>query len=145
MKLINKKVAAISAIALTASVSSFSTPQPANAQVVELATSAISAIFNRPPRPLPNQIYNFGTGNANGNTFNFCLFPCLPNPTNVSVPTAVRPIVPTQGSFSSSSVQTQTGTIPPRFPVPPQAAPQPTPPRPLLVVPPIRLPINLPL
>jgi len=53
------------------------------------------------------------------------------------------------GSFSQSRVSTQTGTLPPGvrppMPFPGAVVPQPTPPRPALVLPPIRLPINLPL
>jgi hypothetical protein len=169
MKRIHQKLAVLSALTLTTTVTTFSTPQPANAQLVELAAGAISSIFNRPPRPLPNQSYSFGTGNLNSNTFNLCLFPCLPTPNSIPspvrfpVPTAAAPIapspigapVPTNGSFSSSTVQNQTGTVPPGFipptavrpgyPVPPQVAPQPVAPRPVLVMPPIKLPINLPL
>jgi hypothetical protein len=128
MKGINKKVAALSAIALTVSFSTLATPEPAEAQVLELATSAINAIFNRPRKPIPNQTYIFGTNNLHSN--NFCLFPCAPTPpVNVAPPPQAIP--PT--------------AVRPGFTVPQQAAPQPTPPRPILVVPPIKLPINLPL
>jgi hypothetical protein len=141
MKGINKKLTALSVIALTASVSTVATPQPANAQIVELATSAINAIFNRPPKQIPNQTYIFGTNNFQSNSL--CLFPCAPTPPQVSAPLAappqnippgaIRPGYPVQPQFSSQVA-------------PPQVAPQPvTPPRPVLVVPPIKLPINLPL
>jgi hypothetical protein len=53
------------------------------------------------------------------------------------------------GSFSQSRVFNQTGTLPPgvrpAMPFPGAVGAQPTPPRPTLVLPPIRLPINLPL
>lgn len=165
----HKKLTTLSIIAISVSISTISIPQPASAQVLELATGALNALLNRPPKPLPNHNFSFGTNNANGNNFNLCLFPCTPG----SIPSAVRfPTVPglgaptvsstlisPQGSFSQSSVSTQTGTLPPgirpgmplqqgiipgaSMPVMPQTI-QPTPPRPAVVIPPIRLPINLP-
>ncbi|MBE9168775.1 hypothetical protein IQ238_15080 [Pleurocapsales cyanobacterium LEGE 06147] len=142
----NKKLTASLAIALTVSISTFSTPQPASAQILQLATGAMNALFNRPPKPLANRNYTFGANNLNGNTFNLCLFPCTPGgmPSPVRFPVGQVPSVSSraispQGSFSQSRVSTQTGTLPPGV------VPQPTPPRPTLVVPPIKLPINLPL
>jgi hypothetical protein len=143
----NKKLTASVAIALTVGISTFSTPQPASAQVLQLATGAMNALFNRPPKPLANRNYTFGANNANGNTFNLCLFPCTPGgmPSPVRLPVGQVPSVSSSsaisspGSFSQSRVSNQTGTLPPG------AVPQSTPPRPTLVVPPIRLPINLPL
>ena len=128
MKGINQKLATVSLLALSVSVSTLATPQPASAQALELATSAINAIFNRPRKPLPNQTYIFGTNNLHSNSF--CLFPCAP------IPNLARPVAPTpRAGFSPQAVNPG---------VPPQAMGQPTPPRPTLVVPPIRLPINLP-
>jgi hypothetical protein len=130
MKGINKKLATVSLLALSVSVSTLATPQKADAQVMELATSAINAIFNRPRKPLPNQTYIFGTNNLHSNSF--CLFPCAP------IPNLARPVAPTPtppAGFSPQAVNPG---------VPPQAMGQPTPPRPTLVVPPIKLPINLP-
>ncbi|MBE9169672.1 hypothetical protein IQ238_19810 [Pleurocapsales cyanobacterium LEGE 06147] len=153
----NKKLTAYAAIALTVVISTFSTPQPAEAQVLELATGAINALFNRPPKPLPNHNFSLGTSNLNGNTFNLCLFPCTPGgmPSPVRLPVEQVPSVSSStaisspGSFSQSRVSTQTGTLPPGvrpgMPFPGAVVPQPTPPRPALVLPPIRLPINLPL
>jgi hypothetical protein len=129
MKGINQ-ITTVSLIALGVSLSTLATPQPASAQVLELATSAINAVFNRPPKPLPNQTYIFGTNNLHSNSF--CLFPCAPIP---NVP--IRPVAPTPpGGVPLQEVNPG---------VPSQAMGQPTPPRPTLVVPPIRLPINLPL
>lgn len=152
----HKKLTATLAIALTVGISTFSTPQPASAQVLELATGAINALFNRPPKPLPNHNFSLGTSNLNGNTFNLCLFPCTPggmsSPVRLpvgQVPSVSSTAISPQGSFSQSSVSNQMGTLPPGvrpgMPFPGTVAPQPTPPRPTLVVPPIRLPINLPL
>jgi hypothetical protein len=132
MKGINKKLATVSLLALSVSVTTLATPQPASAQVMELATSAINAIFNRPRKPLPNQTYIFGTNNLHSNSF--CLFPCAPIP-NLARPVAPAPVPPT--GFSPQGISPSMG-------VSPQAMGQPTPPRPTLVVPPIRLPINLP-
>ncbi len=130
MKGFNSKLATVSLLALSVSVTTLATPQPAEAQALELATSAINAIFNRPRKPLPNQTYIFGTNNLHSN--NFCLFPCAP------IPNLARPVAPTpQAGFSSQGINPGMG-------VSPQAMGQPTPPRPTLVVPPIRLPINLP-
>jgi hypothetical protein len=129
MKGINQ-IATVSLLALSVSVSNLATPQPASAQALELATSAINAIFNRPRKPLPNQTYIFGTNNLHSNSF--CLFPCAP------IPNLARPVAPTpRAGFSPQAVNPSMG-------VSPQAMGQPTPPRPTLVVPPIRLPINLP-
>jgi len=131
MKGINQKLATVSLLALSVSVSTLATPQPASAQALELATSAINAIFNRPRKPLPNQTYIFGTNNLHSNSF--CLFPCAP------IPNLARPVAPVApGGFSPQGISPSMG-------VPTQAMGQPTPPRPTLVVPPIRLPINLPL
>ncbi|MBE9169673.1 hypothetical protein IQ238_19815 [Pleurocapsales cyanobacterium LEGE 06147] len=132
MKGINPKLATLSVIALSVSVSTLATPQKADAQVMELATSAINAVFNRPRKPIPNQTYIFGTNNLHSNSF--CLFPCAP------IPNLARPVAPTPtppAGFSSQGISPGVG-------VPPQAMGQLTPPRPTLVVPPIKLPINLP-
>ncbi|MBE9169908.1 hypothetical protein IQ238_21070 [Pleurocapsales cyanobacterium LEGE 06147] len=130
MKGINQKLVTLSVIALSVSVSTLATPQKADAQVLELATSAINAVFNRPRKPIPNQTYIFGTNNLHSNSF--CLFPCAP------IPNVARPVAPTpSGGFSPQGISPSMG-------VPPQAMGQPTPPRPTLVVPPIGLPINLP-
>ncbi|GAB4230633.1 MAG: hypothetical protein Kow0049_12610 [Stanieria sp.] len=170
MNKLNQKLTATFALALTVGASTLAAPQPANAQVIELATAALGAIFNKPPQPIPNQSYAFGTGNLNSNNFNFCLLPCTPglgsSPVRLPVPgvTGFPPppatgIIPPQGSISQTTVTNQVGTIPPGalprtgFPVPsgvvPGAVPpqivQPTPPRPTVVIPPIKLPINLPI
>ncbi len=127
MKKLNKQLTALSAFALTVGVTTISAPQKADAQIVEFATSAVNAIFNRPRKPLPNQTYIFGTNNLHSN--NFCLLPCTPN-APVARPVAPRPIAPSQQ------------VVRPRTQIPPQAIPQRTNPRPTLVIPPIRLPIN---
>ncbi|AFZ35982.1 hypothetical protein Sta7437_2447 [Stanieria cyanosphaera PCC 7437] len=184
MKRINQTITATVALALTVGVSTLATPQPANAQVLELATGALNAIFNRPPKPIPNQSYAFGTNNLNGNNFSLCILPCTPgmgsSPVRLPIPgmtsfsappvaSGVSPslpptgVVPPQGSVSQSQtmVTNQVGTIPPgavpgTIPpgvmpgtIPPGAIPpqivQPTPPRPTVVIPPIKLPINLPI
>lgn len=136
MKRINQKITATVALALTIGASTLASPQPAEAQVLELATGALNALFNRPPKPIPNQNYAFGTSNLNGNNFNFCLFPCTPGIGQPSIPQAIRPTVPSTGVMPSS------GSIVPSG-IPPQTV-QPMAPRPTVVIPPIRLPINLP-
>lgn len=136
MKRINQKITATVALALTIGASTLASPQPAEAQVLELATGALNALFNRPPKPIPNQNYAFGTSSLNGNNFNFCLFPCTPGIGQPSIPQAIRPTVPSTGVMPSS------GSIVPSG-IPTQTV-QPTAPRPTVVIPPIRLPINLP-
>jgi hypothetical protein len=149
MKRINQKITTTVALVLTIGASTLASPQPAEAQVLELATGALNALFNRPPKPIPNQNYAFGTSNLNGNNFNFCLFPCTPGIGQPSIPQAIRPTVPSTGVMPSSGSVVPSGvpgTVAPGV-VPggitPQAV-QPTAPRPTVVIPPIRLPINLP-
>jgi hypothetical protein len=149
MNRINQKLTSTVALALTVGASTLAAPQPADAQIVELAAGALNAIFNRPPKPIPNQSYAFGTSNFNGNNFNFCLFPCTPGAGQPSIPQAVRPtgMIPPQASVSRSMVTNRVGTIPPGAvprTLPPQVV-QPRPPRPTVIIPPIKLPINLPL
>jgi hypothetical protein len=150
MNKLNQKLTATVALALTVGASTLAAPQPASAQVLELAGAALGAIFNRPPKPIPNQSYAFGTSNLNGNNFNFCLFPCTPGIGQPSVRPTVPPtgMIPSPSSFSSSTaINSQVGTIPPGVvpgAIPPQVV-QPRPPRPTVVIPPIKLPINLPI
>ncbi|BAU63400.1 hypothetical protein STA3757_07640 [Stanieria sp. NIES-3757] len=136
MKRINQTITATVALALTVGVSTLATPQPAEAQVLELATGALNAIFNRPPKPIPNQSYAFGTNNLNGNNFSLCILPCTPgmggSPIRLPIPgmtgfsappvaPSVSPSLPPtgfvspQGSVSQSQtmVTNQVGTIPP--------------------------------
>lgn len=98
MNKINPKITATIFLALITT--SIATPQKADAQVLELATGALNAIFNRPPKPIPNQNYTFGTNNLNSNNFNLCLLPCTPgigsSPIRLPIlgspaPTAVAP------------------------------------------------------
>ena len=138
MNKLNQKLTATFALALTVGASTLAVPKPADAQIVELAGAALGAILNRPPKPIPNQNYSFATNNLNGNSFSLGSSPVrLP----VSAP------IPPQGSISQSTVTNQVGTIPPGVvpgAVPPQVV-RPTPPRPTVIIPPLRLPINLPL
>ncbi|AFZ35997.1 hypothetical protein Sta7437_2463 [Stanieria cyanosphaera PCC 7437] len=149
MKQTNQKITATVALALTIGASTLTIPKPAEAQILELATGALNALFNRPPKPIPNQNYAFGTSNLNGNNFNFCLFPCTPGIGQPSIPQAIRPTVPSTGVMPSSGSVVPSGVpgvVPPGVTpsgVPPQTV-QPTPPRPTVVIPPIKLPINLP-
>lgn len=131
MNKINQKLTAFSALVLTVGVTTISTPQKADAQVVELATSAVNAIFNRPRKPLANQTYIFGTNNLHSN--NVCLLPCAPT----STPSPVAPQPVGQAAPVASQPVGQAA------PVTPQTT-QPSAPRPVLLVPPIKLPINLP-
>lgn len=174
MNKLNQKLTATFALALTITASTFAAPQKADAQIVELAGAALGAIFNRPPKPIPNQSYAFGTGNLNSNNLNFCLLPCtpglgsspvrppIPSATGFAPPTASVPgvaptgMIPSQSSVSSSTAinSVSPGVIPSSgFPIPSGVVPgvvppqvlQPTPPRPTVIIPPIKLPINLPI
>jgi hypothetical protein len=154
MNKLNRKITATFALALTVGASTLATPQPASAQIVELAGAALGAILNRPPKPIPNQNYSFATNNLNGNTFSLGSSGSSgSSPVRLPVPgaTGFAPsptgMIPPQGSISQSTVTNQVGTLPPGVvpgAVPPQVV-QPTPPRPTVVIPPIKLPINLPI
>ncbi|MGF1540666.1 MAG: hypothetical protein ACFCU5_09485 [Pleurocapsa sp.] len=176
MKPINYKLHTTIAIAALAIIGNLAQAQPASAQLLELATGALSILglkgqqsapqFMQPQPVYPqNRSLTFGADNFNGNTLNFCITGCLPS--TASVPTAPpvfapqpRPVgipqqpgvISQQSSFSSSSMGTPTGTIPPGamvrpgVPVPPTVVPvppQPQPRRPILTIPPISLPFNL--
>ncbi len=181
MKSINHKLNTTLAIAALATIGNLAQAQPASAQLLELATGALSILglkgqqaapqFIQPQPVHPqNRTLTFGADNFNGNTLNLCITGCLPR--TATAPTAPpvfapqpRPIVipqqpgvvSRQGSFSSSTIRTQTGTVPPGVvvrpgvPVAPQAVPprvvpvppRPQPRRPVLTIPPISLPFNL--
>ncbi|AFZ34389.1 hypothetical protein Sta7437_0801 [Stanieria cyanosphaera PCC 7437] len=160
MNKLNRKLTATFALALTVGASTLAAPQRADAQVLELATGALNALFNRPPEQIPNRNLTFGTGNLNGNTFSVGSSPVrLPVPGATGLAPAPTGMIPSQGSISQTTVTNQVGTLPSGVvpnsgvPVPsgviPGAVPpqvvQPTPPRPTVVIPPIKLPINLPL
>ncbi len=143
MKGSDKKLNLGFAFALTVVVNSLAPAQPASAQLLELATGALSILNSVtgqsapqsapqpspppvvvPQQPIPNRTPNLslGTGNFNGNNFNLCVSGCLPH--------APQPI-PT---FPSGTV------VRPVTPVP--QAVQPAPNRPVLTIPPIPLPVN---
>ncbi|MDJ0569170.1 MAG: hypothetical protein QNJ53_08980 [Pleurocapsa sp. MO_192.B19] len=147
MNSINKTLTIKLAVASTVALSTLVPAQPASAQLLELATGALS-IFNsitgksnpQPapqqappvvipqqsiPRPSPN--LNAGTGNLNGNTINLCISNCLPSGTQ-----AIPPRPNTINTFPPSTIAQ------PRIPV----APQPAPNRPVLSNPPTSLPPN---
>jgi hypothetical protein len=167
MKNIIKKIATTGTIALTATVITGATPAPASAQVVELlsvAGSALSSLGNRnQPQPQPqtlpptqapvNRTVTLGTGNMNGNNVHLCLASCPP-----PAPQAPRPVMPLQVRPQNPGVPTVQSNqqivrngvpvppqgIRPSTPISPQAQVQPPAPRPTVIIPPIRLPINLP-
>ncbi|BAU63232.1 hypothetical protein STA3757_05920 [Stanieria sp. NIES-3757] len=144
MNKLNRKITATFALALTVGASTLATPQPASAQIVELAGAALGALLNRPPKPIPNQNYSFATNNLNGNNLSLGSSPArLPVPGATGLAPSPTGMIPPQGSISQSTVTNQVGTLPPGA-VPSQVV-HPTPPRPTVVIPPIKLPINLPL
>ena len=145
----NKSLAIQFAIASTI-VLSLAPAQPASAQILELATGALSILNSvigsgskpqsapqpvAPPVVIPQQTipsspdFTVGAGNFNGNSLNLCVSGCLPNgtPANAPIPNTVI------NTFPPTTVQ-QPGT-----PLPPQPAPN----RPVLTIPPVSLPVNL--
>ena len=175
MKGFNNKLNTGLAIAITVTIGNLTQAQPASAQLLELATGALNILGARgqqaaqqfiPQQPIQpqNRTFTLGTENFNGNTLNLCFTGCLPNvtatrptPPPVFTPQP-RPVgIPQQRTVSTTTVQTQTGTLPqgtvvrPGVPVAPQAVPprtapvppRPQPRRPVLTIPPISLPINL--
>lgn len=171
MKGLNNKLNQGLAIAIAVTIGNLAQAQPASAQLLELATGALNILGIRgqqapqfipqqPPQP-QNRSLTLGTENFNGNTLNLCFTGCLPTATRPTPPPPVfmrGPVgVPPQGNFSSSTVRTQTGNLPPGAQVrpgvpgtpqgvPPRTAPvppRPQPRRPILNIPPIPIPINL--
>ncbi|BAZ45778.1 hypothetical protein NIES4102_28040 [Chondrocystis sp. NIES-4102] len=106
MSMINRKFCTSSMIVtLTATMITVAQPQPASAQLLEVAAGALNAligskkpqpqVIQQPvPVPVPTQPsrpeFSVGTNNANGNNFHFCLSNCLP-----SASTPVQPTIPT--------------------------------------------------
>lgn len=108
MSMINRKFCTSSMIVtLTATMITVAQPQPASAQLLEVAAGALNALIGskKPqpqvvqqpvpvPVPVPTQPsrpeFSVGTNNANGNNFHFCLSNCLP-----SASTPVQPTIPT--------------------------------------------------
>ena len=169
MNSIKKTVNVGLALTLIMAVSQLAKPEPASAQIFELATGALNLLTGNKAEPAPQPIIQpsipqnrettLATDNFNGNSFNLCMSGCLPQ---VAAPEAIpsfppspvatgMPIAP-DGSFATSTMQTQTGTLPPgALPpgaIPPGAVPmlpqpEPEPNRPVLTIPPISLPFNL--
>ena len=146
MKGSDKKLNLGFAIALTVVVNTLAPAQPASAQLLELATGALSilnsitgqsASQSSPPpvvvpqQPIPNRTpnLNLGTGNFNGNNFNLCVSGCLPH--------AAQPISPGAATIPTFPAGT---VVRPVTPVP--QAVQPAPNRPILTIAPISLPVN---
>ena len=108
------------------------------------------------PLPPPSPKYNVGAGNLNGNTINLCISGCLPSGTQATPPRpqsfptfpparvtqSPTPIPPQAVPPRPNSVNTVPpgATTQPRTTVPPQPAPN----RPVLTIPPIPLPVDLP-
>ena len=175
MKNLNNKLQTGLAILTLATIGNLTQAQPASAQLLDIATGALKILGLRGQQPAPqliqppavypqNRSTSFGTDNFNGNSVNLCITGCLPRaaaPRPTTQPVFVpqqRPVgIPQQGSFSSTTVRTQAGNLPPGavvrpgVPVPPQAVPprtatvppRPQPRRPVLTIPPISLPFNL--
>ncbi|WP_019504318.1 hypothetical protein [Pleurocapsa sp. PCC 7319] len=96
MTKINRKFNQGLLIALTATLATVAQPQPASAQLLDIAAGAFNAfvkskkpqpqvIQQRVPVPVPTPSqprgpeFNVGTNNANGNNFNLCISNCLPS------------------------------------------------------------------
>jgi hypothetical protein len=172
MKGINRNLGNGLTIAVTLGIGILAQAQPASAQLLEIATGALSAltgnsaqsqVIQQPLAPTERNL-SVGTNNLNGNNFNFCVTGCLPNTATATPQLLPRPVfppssmpvsVPQQSSIASSSVYTGSSTVPQGLPlqtgvpmsgVIPQGIPQtfaPRPPaRPVLSIPPIQLPIN---
>lgn len=95
-------------ITLTATIMTVAQPQPASAQLLEVAAGALNAligsknpqpqVIQQPvPVPVPMQPsrpeFSVGTNNANGNNFHFCLSNCLPSASN---PAPTPTVIPQQ-------------------------------------------------
>ena len=117
-------------IILTTTLTTIARPQPASAQILEIAAGALNALIRskQPPQPqviqqpvpvpVPTQPngpeFNVGTNNGNGNTLNLCVSNCLPTgaPSTLNgvyqppVPATIvqqRPVVQQQGVSTSTS------------------------------------------
>lgn len=152
MKSKNKGLAIKLAVTSTIAITCLVPAQPASAQILELASGALS-IFNSltgkskpqpqpapppvviPQRPMPAPIPDFtvGADNLNGNTINLCISGCLPNATQ-----AIPPRPNTFNTFPPTNTIPPGTVAQPATPVPPQPAPAPN--RPVLTIPPISLP-----
>ncbi len=126
------------AIALTVGLGSVGNARSASAQslenligLVNLPLNPFSLLNGQSQQPVNRNISGF-SGNLNGNNFNICVLPTCTIPNTFSSSQAISPNVS----------RVPSGFVRPGMPVAPV---QPTPPRPTLVVPPIKLPINLPL
>jgi hypothetical protein len=135
MKNIYRKLNTTIAIATLATVGSLAQVQPASAQLLELATGALSILgltgqqntsqFLQPQPVYPqNRSLTFGADNFNGNTLNLCITGCVPRtaslPTTSSVftPQPSSTVIPQQSgvisqqsSFSGSSMGTPSGIV----------------------------------
>lgn len=112
-----------------------------------------------PQRQLPpsSPKYTVGAGNLNGNTINLCISGCMPSGTQAVPP---RPqsfptFPPARVTQSPTPIPQQAvpskpgivNTVPPGATTQPRtttAPPQPAPNRPVLTIPPIPLPVNIP-
>jgi hypothetical protein len=141
------------ALAVSLGVSCVGVGQAASAQSVADAfnffTSSLGAVFNRQPQQIPNRNVSVFTGNLNSNNFNFCALPSCQIPSVASNPvTTVAPrpipqpgIVPSSGTLVRPPLPSNVAPVP-GFPISPQAVPQLTPPRPVLSIPPIPIPLD---
>ncbi|MBE9171323.1 hypothetical protein IQ238_28790 [Pleurocapsales cyanobacterium LEGE 06147] len=135
------------AIALTLGFGSVGTARSVSAQsledvvgLVNLPLNPLSLLNGRSQQPVNRNISGF-SGNLNSNNFNICVLPSCNIPSTFSSPQATAPNV----STSSSGFARPGMSVTPNTTSLNGTPAQPTPPRPTLVVPPIKLPINLPL
>lgn len=123
------------AIALAVGLGSMGNARTVSAQSLDNIFGLVSlplSLFNQQSKQPVNRNISGFSGNLNSNNFNLCVLPSCSIPNTFSSPQTTSPMVP--GGFN--------GAVRPGMPVAPV---QPTPPRPTLVLPPIKLPINLPL
>ena len=114
-------------VALTATVATVAQPQPASAQLLEVAAGALNALVRsrqpqpqviqqRVPVPVPTPTgprYDVGTNNANGNSLNVCLSSCLPTG---SAPAPIPARVPQQIPQQMPQVVRQAPVMPQQMP-----------------------------
>jgi|GEM_PF-2711444 len=124
------------AIALTATIATVAQPQPASAQILDIAAGVLNTIVGnrqpqQPPQIIQQQVpvpintgpeFNVGTNNANGNNLNLCVSNCLPPGASSSHTVGVsqpRPVVQQapvvqqqgQGTVTSTTQVTQQSSV----------------------------------
>ncbi|MGL5940388.1 MAG: hypothetical protein ACRC2S_08385 [Waterburya sp.] len=141
---LNRKIIPTSAIiTLTATLITVAQPQPASAQLLEVAAGALNAlirskepqpqVIQQPvPVPVPTPVqpsrpeFSVGTDNGNGNNFNLCISNCLPPDTATApMPSPMPSPIPT--GIPAPMAAPSPMVLPPRV-VPTVPTPVPAPP-----------------